>query len=473
MDSVNIVIPMAGYGFRFSEAGYTDPKPFIPVFGSPMISWVVKNIGIKANYIFVIRKEFEDTHNANDYLKSIAPNCKIITVDKVTEGAACTVLLTKEYINNNNPLIIINSDQFIEFNDGDNAYNFVSKFLHDPREKLLSGKISTFDGKQNPKWSYVKTNENGIITEVREKDPFSDYATTGLYIWRYGCEFVKFAEQMILKNIRVNNEFYVVPVFNEAIASGLNFGIEKCKKMWGIGVPEDLKIFLNEYPLKLAICYSGEPRDFLMCYENHKKNLFQHHTVDIYVHAWKCLDMSQKATPPEIGVDNTWRTKIPIVRNSDYISTLKPYRYIIEERDMEPQTPMMRQTKMNYGISRVMNLVDTNKKYDFIIRLRPDFYFLDKIQFSIITKTLNSIWVTINIPEIEGQVLDPTKGRGITDFFAISDNVNSLINFYNMITDTAMGPESIERENKLKNNSLFIYCIQTQGHLYRNVIKLR
>ncbi len=247
MQSVNVVIPMAGNGSRFANAGYKDPKPFIPVFGSPMISWVVRNVGIDASYTFIIRKEFEETYAASSYLKTLCPGASIIALDAVTEGAACTVLTAKGIIDKDAPLVIINSDQYIEFLEGPTVFGPMFDFLYNPANAHLSGLISTFDGQRHPKWSYAKIDETGRVTEVREKDPFSDHATTGLYIWRRGSDFVRYAEQMIEKNIRVNNEFYVVPVFNEAIADGHSFSIFPCKRMWGIGVPEDLDVFLKNY----------------------------------------------------------------------------------------------------------------------------------------------------------------------------------------------------------------------------------
>jgi HAD superfamily hydrolase (TIGR01509 family) len=240
---VNVVIPMAGNGSRFASVGYKDPKPLIPVFGKPMISWVVDNLGLDASYTFITRKEF----GAEDYLKTLVPNCNIVTIDRVTEGAACTVLLAKEYVDNQNPLLIINSDQYIEFEECDTAFKFVFDFLYNPSEQKFAGKISTFDGGGHPKWSYAKTNEDGVVTEVREKDPFSPHATTGLYLWRCGHDFVRYANEMIAKNIRVNNEFYVVPVFNEAIQDGKLLEICNCKRMWGIGTPEDLNFFLANF----------------------------------------------------------------------------------------------------------------------------------------------------------------------------------------------------------------------------------
>lgn len=242
---VNVVIPMAGNGSRFASAGYTDPKPMIPVFGRPMISWVVNNLGLDATYTFLIRKDFE---YARQYLTDLVPKCNVIAIDSVTEGAACTVLLAKAQINTDAPLLMINSDQYIEFADCPTAMKFVFDFLYSPSEAKADGKISTFDGQRHPKWSYAKLGDDGFVTEVREKDPFSDHATTGLYMWRRGSDFVKYAEQMIAKDIRINNEFYVVPTFNEAIADGKRIVISDCERMWGLGVPEDLELFLQTYP---------------------------------------------------------------------------------------------------------------------------------------------------------------------------------------------------------------------------------
>jgi dTDP-glucose pyrophosphorylase len=228
---------MAGNGSRFTKAGFVDPKPLIPVRGKPMISWVVDNLTIpNARFVFVIRADYPPS--CRSYLETIAPGCSVIVVEKVTEGAACTVLLAKEHINNDTPLLIANSDQYIEFDAGE----FVQSFLSSDAD----GKISTFDGERNPKWSYAAV-KDGYVTEVREKDPFSDHATTGIYMWKRGSDFVRFAEQMIQKNIRVNNEFYTVPVYNEAICEGRKVTISQCARMWGLGTPEDLAYFLEHY----------------------------------------------------------------------------------------------------------------------------------------------------------------------------------------------------------------------------------
>jgi dTDP-glucose pyrophosphorylase len=234
---LNVLIPMAGAGSRFAQQGYTFPKPLIEVEGKPMIEVVVKNLNIEANYIFLVQKEHYEKYNLKYLLNLIAPNCKIVQVDGVTEGAACTTLLAKEFLDNDSPLIIANSDQYIEWNSNECMYAF--------NADAIDGGILTFEAR-HPKWSYAALGEDGFVSEVAEKRVISDNATVGVYYWKRGSDYIKYAEQMIEKNIRVNNEFYVCPVFNEAISDGKKIRIKKINKMWGIGTPEDLNYFLDQ-----------------------------------------------------------------------------------------------------------------------------------------------------------------------------------------------------------------------------------
>ncbi len=237
-DELNIVIPMAGEGSRFAKAGYTFPKPMIEIHQKPMIQLIVESLGLKGNFIYIVRKEHLDKYNLKSLLNIITPNCKIIVIDKLTEGAACTVLLSKKFINTNKPLIIANSDQFIEWNPSETMYNFSTK--------KIDGGILTFDT-FHPKWSYAKVDKNNVVTEVAEKKVISNHGTVGVYYWKKGQDFVKYAEQMIKKNIRVNNEFYVCPVFNEAIKDKKTIKIHNVDSMWGLGTPEDLNYYLKYY----------------------------------------------------------------------------------------------------------------------------------------------------------------------------------------------------------------------------------
>jgi len=235
---MNVLIPMAGAGSRFQQAGYTFPKPLIEVEGKPMIQVVVDNLNIDATFIYVVQKEHREKYNLDTLLNLITPNCKIVEVDGLTEGAACTTLLAKEYINTDAPLVMANSDQFLEWDSNEFMYKMI--------EQEVDGGIVTFTA-THPKWSFAKVDEYGYVTEVAEKNPISDIATVGVYYWSKGSDYVKYAEQMIEKNIRTNNEFYTCPVFNEAIADCKKIKTFNIDKMWGLGTPEDLKYYLENY----------------------------------------------------------------------------------------------------------------------------------------------------------------------------------------------------------------------------------
>lgn len=236
---MKILIPMAGEGSRFAKEGYQFPKPLIDVDGKPMIQRVVDNLDFDAEYIFLVRKaHLEKYSGLEGTLKQITNNnSKIVVVDELTEGAACTALLAKELINTDDDLLIANSDQIVEYEKENFSY----------LKSLTSVDAITFCFHAvHPKWSFVKVNSRGFVTEVAEKNPISDIATCGIYWYRKGSDFVKYAEKMIGRNIRVNNEFYVAPVYNEMIEDGKTVIPFYVHKMHGIGTPEDLNTYLSK-----------------------------------------------------------------------------------------------------------------------------------------------------------------------------------------------------------------------------------
>lgn len=236
---VNVVIPMAGNGSRFAQEGYILPKPLIDVQGVPMIQRVVENLNIDGQYIFIVRQEHLDKYDVKSLLERVAPGCIIVPTDGVTEGATCSVLLAAPHIDNDTNLVIANSDQFLEWDS--------SAFLYESMN--VDGCISTFEQTDptDKKWSYASLDKVGFVERVAEKEVISTHANTGIYFWAKGSDFVKYSKQMIDKNIRTNGEFYIAPVYNEAIADGKRIKIQNCKKMWGLGVPADLLKFLKNY----------------------------------------------------------------------------------------------------------------------------------------------------------------------------------------------------------------------------------
>jgi hypothetical protein len=235
---MKILIPMAGEGSRFAKEGYQFPKPLIDVNGKPMIQRVVENLDYDAEYIFLVRKaHIEKYSGLLGTLEQITnKKNKIVEVDELTEGAACTALLAKEHINNEEDLLIANSDQIMEYEPEN--FNMIKNMTS------VDGIIFTFEA-VHPKWSFVKTNARGFITEVAEKNPISNIATCGVYWFRKGMDFIKYAESMITKRIRVNKEFYIAPTYNEFISDGKEIIPFYVHKMWGIGTPEDLNYYLE------------------------------------------------------------------------------------------------------------------------------------------------------------------------------------------------------------------------------------
>src|ERR1700722_812258 len=234
-NDINIIIPMAGAGSRFQQAGYKLPKPLIDVDGKPMIQRVVENLNINGKYIFIVKQEHCDQYYVDVMLKMFIPNCEVVKVSGPQGGAAKSVLEAKQLFNNLDHMIIANSDQMVEWNSCDFMYKMISK--------NADGGILVFNN-TNPKWSFAKIDEFGNVIEVAEKKPISDIATVGIYYYKRGSDFVKYAEQMIDKNIKVNNEFYVCPVFNEFIIDNKKIEIFYTEKMIGLGTPEDLESYL-------------------------------------------------------------------------------------------------------------------------------------------------------------------------------------------------------------------------------------
>ena len=235
---LNIVIPMAGRGSRFADAGYVNPNPLIEIYGRPMIEYVTKNITptCKHRFIYICQEEHLQKFGLEIALKKMAPDCEIVTIDHITEGAACTVLLAEKYINNEDALMIANSDQYVDYDIND----YLSAI------KQEDGLIMTMPA-DDPKWSFIKYDEKGYVQLVREKEVISHEATVGIYNYRCGADFVTYAHQMIEKNIRVNNEFYVAPVYNEMIQAGKTIVYKNVgTSMYGLGTPADLNFFMKQ-----------------------------------------------------------------------------------------------------------------------------------------------------------------------------------------------------------------------------------
>lgn len=239
-----VLIPMAGAGTRFSKAGYVQPKPFIPVRdGKPMIQCVLENLNFRgAHYIFIMQEDYLKNYGMKFrcfvdevLLERKQQTYSIITVKGLTEGAAQTALAAKNLINTHESLLIANSDQIVKYSKPN--FEILTKHTN------ADAAVWTFNA-ASPKWSYIKVDSEFNGTEVAEKKPISNIATCGIYWYARSMDFLKYAEQMIAKDIRVNNEYYIAPVYNELIQDGKTLIPFYVEKMWGIGTPADLEQYL-------------------------------------------------------------------------------------------------------------------------------------------------------------------------------------------------------------------------------------
>lgn len=246
---LNIVIPMAGAGSRFAKAGYKVPKPLILINNIPMIRLVIENLRPQSEhrFIFICQRSHIHEYNLKDKLSEWAPNCEIISLDGLTEGAACTVLSAENYIDNSSPLMIANSDQYI---DAD-----INEYLLNLKTRNLDGLIMTMKS-DDPKWSFIGIKNDNTVSHVVEKEVISNEATVGIYNFSHGKDFVEAAKKMITKNLRVNGEFYVAPVYNQLIEINSKIGFYNIDKestgMHGLGTPEDLESFLTNHACSQA-----------------------------------------------------------------------------------------------------------------------------------------------------------------------------------------------------------------------------
>lgn len=218
----HVVIPMAGKGQRFKDAGYTVPKPLIEIDGMPMIDRVASNFTPKQDHrMLFISREVQPTR------------AQTLMLDHETEGAVATMLEAEKYIGREDPLIIANCDQLITGFD-----------IDDFMAKAADCSVTTFKC-DVPHHSYAKLGEDGYVTEVAEKKVISDNAICGVYFYRKSRYFFDNARKMIAANERVNGEFYNSPVFNYIIADGLKVNTYEIpvENMHILGTPAELQVF--------------------------------------------------------------------------------------------------------------------------------------------------------------------------------------------------------------------------------------
>ena len=239
---INIVIPAAGAGSRFAKSGWKRPKPFIRADGRPLIDIVLKNMAISnSRKILILQNSYaEFVTSLNETYEDI------VYVEGLTRGTACTVLSAGTHLNSNE-LVVVNSDQYLDTD--------LQTFIDDARARNLDGSILVFQDKdRDPKWSFAQVGSDNLVKRVAEKKPISDLATVGMYYFRTGLLFQKYALQMIEAEDTHNNEFYTCPIYNYLIQDSLRVGVYKMRAedMHGLGTPNDLIKYAERFNVDIS-----------------------------------------------------------------------------------------------------------------------------------------------------------------------------------------------------------------------------
>lgn len=241
---MKFVIPMAGRGNRFKIAGYTQPKMLIQSFGLTLFEWAMKSLPLELadQIIFMCLEEHLQKYpEIVSLFKKVAADTpfEVFGIPQVTDGQMRTVLIAESLIDDEEDLVIYNIDTF-----------FVSKTL---KKRLSSAKKEALDGvlgaftSTDSKWSFAKIGQNGYIEKTAEKQVISDIALTGLYHFSRGNDFVRAAKTALSKGLKVNNEYYVAPLYNILIAEGKKYVVDMVDSFWCMGTPEDLQNFEAHY----------------------------------------------------------------------------------------------------------------------------------------------------------------------------------------------------------------------------------
>jgi dTDP-glucose pyrophosphorylase len=216
---MNLVIPIASNSKFFSIEEYGYPKPLIEIMGKPMIQHVIENLTAATQFkkiIFIVKQEECDKYHLDNTLNLLSPlKPQIIKLRSDTQGAICSVLLAIEHINHDEPLIISNADQI--FDGG------ISGYLKVFSESHLDAACLTFES-VHPRWSYVRVDQQNQVIETAEKRPISKHAVAGLYIYKKGSDFVKYAMDSIKHGSSVDGKYFISPVFNEYVLGNKTVG---------------------------------------------------------------------------------------------------------------------------------------------------------------------------------------------------------------------------------------------------------
>lgn len=238
-----IFIPMAGFGDRYIKAGFTEPKPLIPVDGKPMIERVVSTFP-GAKFLFCVNAKHAAETELTKTLERIAPGAPIVVIEPHKDGPVRTLLDAAAHIPDDEEVVLNYCDFGVDWSF-DDFKSWLAKGKWD-------GAMTAYKGfhphSLGPTLYAYMRNEGDKVVEIREKhhftqNKFEEYASSGLYYFRSGAEMKRVAKKLVEKGERVNGEFYVSMLMQVLIEEGKSVGVYPLKHFYQWGTPEDLRDF--------------------------------------------------------------------------------------------------------------------------------------------------------------------------------------------------------------------------------------
>lgn len=243
MRHLHIIMPMAGEGSRFRDAGWTTPKPLIELDGKPFFLRAVESVKIPdvpMKYSFIVRKEHIDKYHLDESIREILPDANVKFVEKTTRGAVETCLVAEESVCDDDAVIVMDCD--LEFRSID--YNrFITEALESSASDACGGALVSFRSSE-PRYSYAAVDGNGFVTRTAEKEVISDHALCGAYFFSSGREFKAAAHRLLNEPVMSKPEFYVSLLFNYLLADGSPVRLAEMEFYRSYGTPEELQKWL-------------------------------------------------------------------------------------------------------------------------------------------------------------------------------------------------------------------------------------
>lgn len=243
MRTLHIIMPMAGEGSRFRDAGWTTPKPLIELDGKPLFVRAIESVrveGAPMKYSLIVRQEHIDKYDLANSIKAILPDAMIYSVLKTTRGAVETCLMAEAGIDDDDAVVVMDCD--LEF-DSKEYRGIIARALETPGQEATGGALVSFESDQ-PKYSYALLGEDGLVKRTAEKEVISNHALCGAYFFASGREFKQVAHRLLNEPVMLKPEFYVSLLYNYLLDEGAPVRLAPMEMYRSYGTPDELKQWL-------------------------------------------------------------------------------------------------------------------------------------------------------------------------------------------------------------------------------------